>query len=429
MKYLLFLSVVLPLTAQQPTVFPLESLRVEGNHSIAAERIVAASGLKLGRPIVKADFDAARERLIATRAFEQVGYEYKPSPAKTGYDAVLQVQEVEQLLPYRFEDLAVDETVLRTALRAQEPIFEDRIPAAPEVVSRYLAAVQKFVGSGVQVASDVEAGPSGAPAVVFHPLVTRVNVAEVRFEGNDAVATPGLLRQFSDVIVGIPYSEKAVRERLDANIRPLYEARGRLRVSFPKIATEKSTRVDVDGVILTVTVNEGPTYKLGEVRIAGIPAADAKDLLKTIDLSKGDIVNFDDVKATLSKLTKHYVDRGYLHAASDSQRDVHDDTHVVNVTLAVNPGAQYRFGKLEINGLDIILEPEIRKAWGAMEGKPFQPDYPEGFLTRLREEQVFENLGKTRAETKVDEASKTVAVTLYFTTAPAAPPAKRPLPF
>jgi hypothetical protein len=64
-----------------------------------------------------------------------------------------------------------------------------------------------------------------------------------------------------------------------------------------------------------------------------------------------------------------------------------------------------------------------------MEGKPFQPDYPEGFLTRLREEQVFEDLGKTRAETKVDEASKTVAVTLYFTTAPAAPPAKRPLPF
>ena len=414
-----------PLAAQQPPTFPLESLRIEGNHAIATDRIVAISELKLGRTVVKADFDAARERLMATHAFEQVGYEYKPSTSKTGYDAVIQVQEVEQILPYRFEDLGANETALRAALRAQEPIFGDRIPVADEVVARYTAAVQKFVGGGVQVASGVEADSNGAPILVFRPFVARVNVAEVRFEGNDAIATPVLLRQFSDVIVGIPYSEKAARERLEANIRPLYEARGRLRVSFPKISTEKSKRPDVDGVVLTVDVNEGPAYHLGEVRITGVPNADAKDLLKTVDLSKGDVANFDDVKAALTKLTKHYVNRGYLHAASDSQRDIHDDTHVVNVTLAVNPGAQYRFGKLEIIGLDIVTEPEIRKAWGAMEGKPFQPEYPDAFLNRLREEQVFENLGKTTADITVDETAKTVAVRLTFGTAPATPPARR----
>jgi outer membrane protein insertion porin family len=408
---------LLPLAAQQPTTFPLESLRVEGNHAIPSDRILAASGLKLGRIVVKADFDAARERLIATHAFEQVGYEYKPSAAKTGYDAVLQVQEVEQLFPYRFEDLPANEATLRTALRAQEPIFDDRIPVADEVVARYTAVVQKLVGGNIQVASAIE-----SDALVFRPFTARVNVAEVRFEGNDAIATSVLLRQFSDVIVGIPYTERAVRERLDANIRPLYEARGRLRVTFPKIVTEKSKGVDVDGVVVTVTVNEGPSYKLGEVRITGVSATDAKDLLKTVDLTKGDVANFDDVKSALSKLTKHYVDRGYLHAASDSQRDVHDDTHIVNVTLAVNPGPQYRFGKLTIEGLDIISEPQIRKAWDAREGKPFQPDYPDGFLNRLREEKVFENLGKTRAETHVDETAKTVDVTLYFSTAPATPP-------
>jgi outer membrane protein insertion porin family len=421
MKCLLLLFFLLPLAAQPPT-FPLESLRVEGNRLISSERIVAVAGLKLGRTVVKEDFDAARERLVATHAFENVGYTYKPSAGNTGYDAVLEVQEVEQLLPYRFEDLPTNEAALRAALRAQEPIFEDRIPVAEEVTSRYMAVVQKMVGGGVQVTSGIESDASGAPTIVFRPFVARFNVAEVRFEGNDAIATGVLLRQFSDVIVGIPYSEKAVRERLEANIRPMYEARGRLRVAFPKIATEKSKGVDVEGLVLTITVNEGPAYHLGEVRITGVPNADAKDLLKTVDLSKGDVANFDDVKTALTRLTKHYVDRGYLHAASESQRDVHDDTHLVNVTLAVNPGTQYRFGKLEIDGLDIVTEPEIRKAWGAMKGKPFQPDYPEGFLNRLRAEQVFENLGKTRAETHVDEAAKTVAVTLYFSTAPAVQP-------
>ena len=416
-RFLLALLVFLPLLAQTPK-FPLESIRVQGNRSISSARIIAVSGLQLGRIVVKEDFDAARERLVATHAFENVGYEYKPSVSKAGYDAVLEVQEVEQLLPYRFEDLPANETALRAALRAQEPIFEDRIPVAAEVVGRYAAAVQKFVGGGVPVASGIEADSSGAATIVFRPATARINVAEVRFEGNDVVPTGVLLRAFSDVAVGIPYTEKEMRLRLDANIRPLYDARGRLRVAFPKITTERA-KLDVDGLVVTVTVNEGPAYKLGEVRFTGVSAADAKDLLKIADVSKGDVANFDDVNAALRRVTKHYVDRGYLNAAAEPQRDVHDDTHVVNVAVAVNPGAQYRFGKLAINGLDIVTEPEIRKAWGAMEGKPFQPEYPDAFLNRLREEQVFENLGKTRAETKIDEATKTVAVTLYFTIAPA----------
>jgi outer membrane protein assembly factor BamA len=294
-------------------------------------------------------------------------------------------------------------------------------------LGRYTIEVQKLVGAGVPVTSSIEADATKALTVVFHPAAARVNVAEVRFEGNDAVPTGVLLRSFSDVAVGIPYSERSVRERLDVNVRPLYDARGRIRVSFPKIATEKAK--DIDGLVVIVTVNEGPSYKLGEVRFTGVSTADAKTLANTANLSKGDIANFDDVNAALGRVTKHYVDRGYLHAAAESQREVHDDTHVVNVTLAVTPGAQYRFGKLEIDGLDIVTEPQIRKAWGAMEGKPFQPEYPDGFLNRLREERVFENLGKTRAETHIDDATKTVGVTLYFAAAAAAEPVKRPAGF
>jgi len=45
---------------------------------------------------------------------------------------------------------------------------------------------------------------------------------------------------------------------LDASIRPIYDARGRVRVSFPKIETEKAK--DVEGLIVTVTVDEGDSY-------------------------------------------------------------------------------------------------------------------------------------------------------------------------
>ena len=38
-----------------------------------------------------------------------------------------------------------------------------------------------------------------------------------------------LLRAINAVAIGIPYTEKALREQLETAIRPLYDARGRIR--------------------------------------------------------------------------------------------------------------------------------------------------------------------------------------------------------
>src|SRR5512135_1648393 len=45
------------------TKHPLESLKVEGNQKLAAEKIVAISGLTVGQLVATEDFDAARQRL------------------------------------------------------------------------------------------------------------------------------------------------------------------------------------------------------------------------------------------------------------------------------------------------------------------------------------------------------------------------------
>ncbi len=91
-----------------------------------------------------------------------------------------------------------------------------------------------------------------------------------------------------------------------------------------------------------------------------------------------------------------------------------DANHTVNVTAIMELGPQFLFGKLDINGLDILSEPAVRKMWRIAAGKPFQPDYPDSFLAGIRDEGVFENLGKTRAETHIDESTHVVDVTLFF---------------
>lgn len=393
----------------QVTQAPLESVRVTGNQRIATEKILPILGLTIGQTVSRADFDAARERLTATNAFETVGYEYKLDPAKGGFDLTVEVREVGEVYPYRFEGLGVDDQVLRETLRAQEPLWGDQIPIS--VLSRYVDAI---IHAGVQVAVTwkVEVAASGAETIVFKPAARPPVIAEVRFRGNEVLQAAALLPAISDVAVGTPYSEKDLRNQLDAAIRPLYEARGRIRVAFPKIVVEPAEKVE--GVVATVTVDEGTVYKLGEVRFSGVPESDLAQLRRIADLQKGDTANFDDVKAAVGRAEKKYRDGGYLHVSSNVEREVDDANHSVALNVALDLGAQYRFGKLTIKGLDLLAEPEIRKAWGPMEGKPYQPDYANAFLEGLREQKVFDNPVKSSAEPHINETAKAVDVTLNF---------------
>ncbi len=405
-----------PKAAPAPNVvaqFPLETLRVEGNKHVPAAKIIATSGLKIGRTVVKDDFEIARTRLIDTGAFVNVGYEFKPSAAGTGYDATLEVMELAEYYPFRFEDLPAKDDAIRAALNRQNFIFTDQIPVTETIVKKYTQAIEQFLGGGVRIVGKL-GHPDGLTdlEMIFTAVGARPNVAQVAFTGNVVVPEDLLISTFSQAAVGVPFSDAEMRRQLDYSIRPLYDARGRIRVSFPKITTAKAERVD--GVIVTVAVNEGVAYNLGQVRFQGVAASEASKLANVADLKKGDIANFDDVKAGVERIHKRYRNNGYLHVSEKVDREVQDSDHTVNVVVTIDQGAQYHFGKLKVDGLDIFSEPEIRKMWGDREGKPFQPDFPESFLAKVREENMFDNLGKTRAETDIDETSKIVDVTLHF---------------
>ncbi len=52
--------------------------------------------------------------------------------------------------------------------------------------------------------------------------------------------------------------------------------------------------------------------------------------------------------------------------------------------------------------------------WNLKDGKPFNPEYPDRFLASVREQGIFDRLGKTKADTKVNEKNHVVDVTLTF---------------
>ena len=240
---------------------------------------------------------------------------------------------------------------------------------------------------------------------------TKPSVAQVRFTDTGELKTEDLVLAMNPVAIGSVFTEPRFRQLLETSIRPLYEARGHLTVTFPKVETEPAK--DVKGLVVTTQVEQGPVYKLGRVTFTGSKdsADDLKDLTK---LKSGELANFDEVKTAQARIEESFRHRGYLKITSKIARTLHDAEKTADVVFQIEPGPQFSFGKLEIVGLDITTEPELRKMWGLKPGKPFNPSYPNHFLDVVREQGLFDNLGATSAETKINPGPATVDVTLYF---------------
>jgi outer membrane protein insertion porin family len=402
--------------------FAIETINVEGLRNYNAAQVIAASGLKVGDTGDKAKFDAARDKLVASGAFASAGYRYAPGPSGHGFALTFEIVEVEQIYPFRFDDLNAPDAKLREAMSKGDPLFGKKLPGTYQVIDRYAKIIENFLGGKEKIVGRLISEVPGEMVIVFRPDGPPVTIAEVDFKGNNVITTTLLRNTIAGVAIGVPYSEPRFRQLLETSIRPLYDARGRVRVAFGKITVTKSK--EVKGLVLLVELTEGESYSLGKVRVIGGGPED--DLLQTANFKTGDMVNFDEIGKGVDRIKRFLQKTGYMKVVAATERKIDDEKKLVDLTVKIEPGPQYVFRKLIVEGLDINSEPEIRKLWAVKMGKPFNGDYPNFFLTRLREDGIFDNLGKTSSRIVVDEKYHEVDVILTFKPAPPKPIEKKP---
>src|SRR5689334_4088121 len=111
-----------PAASAMPARWPIESIAIEGNHNFTREQVLAVAGLKVGQVAGRPEFEAARDRLVASGAFDTVSYKFTRAASGNGYAATLQLVEVEQVYPVQFDELHVSERDMVTHLKAKDPL-------------------------------------------------------------------------------------------------------------------------------------------------------------------------------------------------------------------------------------------------------------------------------------------------------------------
>jgi outer membrane protein insertion porin family len=399
---------------REPPPGPLHSIQVKGNSMYPADAIAAASGLKVGTKVSPGQIERSRKKLQDLELFNSVSYGYRTTPgAPPAYDVTFEVVENPQVFPMRFERLG-DPEAIRSYLKDHIELYSDRIPGTDGALQRYRAAVEAFVAQtspNTKVRAVISNDDPKELAVLFTPNVAAPTISQVEVSGNEAIDTGTILRAVNEVAIGVPLSEVRLKMILDGAIKPVYAAKGYAAVSFPKVEVEPAKTNS--GVVVKVQIKDGPQFKFGTVRFRG-KGLEEDEVRSAITFKPGQLFNAEQMDNFRIELMNRMKRRGLLDSNITNETQVDDTKKTVNVTYNVVAGEPYNFAKLDIQGLDITSQPVIEKLWGEKPGHVFNPEYPEYFLKRVKEQGLFDNLADAHADYTTDTSTHTVTVHLYF---------------
>jgi outer membrane protein insertion porin family len=202
----------------------------------------------------------------------------------------------------------------------------------------------------VQVTFEINEGP-------------RVRIEEINFIGNEQVSDNTLSKKLK-TRTGKPFDQILFEEEdLSLNLRNYYQDRGFSQVKV--IGYEKRFTEDKTGMMLDITVDEGPEFIVGtytlEVEAGAKNLFSEKKIRGMLDPAEGEVFNRGNFDESISKLQQAYLDKGYLLSEVVPIPTFNEADGVVDITLKVNEGDIIIIGKVIITGLEKTNEHVVKR--------------------------------------------------------------------
>ena len=202
----------------------------------------------------------------------------------------------------------------------------------------------------VQITFEINEGP-------------RVRIKEINFIGNQLVSA-NTLRKKLKTRTGKPFDQILFEEEdLSLNLRNYYQDRGFAQVKV--LGYEKRFTDDKTGMMLDITVDEGPEFIIGtytiEVQAGAKNLFSEKKIRGMLDPAEGEVFNRANFDESISKLQQAYLDKGYLLSEVVPSPFFNEADGVVDITLNINEGDIIIIGKVIITGLEKTNEHVVKR--------------------------------------------------------------------
>lgn len=230
---------------------------------------------------------------------------------------------------------------------------------------------------------------------IFEGQAARIK--SINIIGNHHYSDEVLLKQFelksSHCYSWISRNDQYDKEKLTADLeklRTFYLDRGYL--NFQITSTQVTISPDKLDIYVTVNIEEGQAFKLGQYSVAGQMVVPEDEIMKLIQLKSGETFSRTKISKIVEAITNRLGQEGYANAKVNPVPDIHEETNVADITFYIEPGNRIYVRRVLIEGNSKTKDEVIRRELIQMEGAIVNTKWIEDSRTRLNRTGYFKEV-------------------------------------
>ncbi|HVF87229.1 MAG TPA: POTRA domain-containing protein [Pyrinomonadaceae bacterium] len=169
---------------------------------------------------------------------------------------------------------------------------------------------------------------------------------------------------------------------------------------YLQAVVSKPERLETEhGLKLVMNVKEGLLYRVGEIKVQGAEVFPSKQIIESLGLTTGEIMNGEALEDALYKrLKKAYADEGHIQydyevtpefkASSSGEAN----EGMVDLKITISEGQQFLIRRIEFAGNERTPDDVLRRKLLMREGRIFNQELYEKSFKRLNELGLFEEI-------------------------------------
>ena len=438
------MSLLLSTSAANSQQELVAGIEVHGNRRIPAETVRARIFTRPGDVYDEAALERDFNSLWNTGYFEDIRFEREESPK--GWVIHIYVKERPTIREINYEGLSsVSKSDVLDRFKERKVGLSVESQYDPTKVKRAEVVIKELLSEhGRQfstIRTEVRPIPPAAVSITFVIKEgPKVKVGKIIFTGNQHVKSRILRGAMKNLKpIGIPHSiflENLFSRTYDATkldedterVRQEFQNRGYFKV----VVNEAKTNIHDTGhkgfhipliqagpgkaVDITMPIEEGDKYRLGEITFKGNKAIQNTQALRALfPIKDGDVFDRSKIGKGLEALGKAYGQYGYINFTSVPDTRFDEDKKLIFIDIDVDEGKQFYVRRIEFQGNTTTRDKVIRREIVLEEGQVYNQQLWELSLQRLNQLGFFDALkpdDPSVTERHLDEKNGTVDLLL-----------------
>lgn len=352
--------------------FTIEDIQIEGLQRNTTGMVLGTLNIGVGDVMNQKAAQQVIRSLFAT------GYFYDVYLSRKGNVLVIHVKEQPVIAKVNIKgSKAVSEETLRDSLKklelAEGFIFKRTVlsRAENEIRSQYhqkgkygvnvITIVTPLERNRVEIDIEVREGPT--------THIQKVNIVGNRAFGEDELLA--IMRSKAITRTLTSSGHKYSKEKLEGDIeilRSWYLDHG--YIEFKVVSTQVTITPDMSEMYITINIDEGAQYTLGEIRINNQSELSDEEIRRLINLQSGELFSRQRIYMAVNAISTRLGDDGFAFPSINPEPIMDKNKKVVSFVFHIIPGSRYYVRRVEIRGnkktRDDVIRREVRQQEGGL---------------------------------------------------------------